>query len=423
MVLFIKSKEWEKYFMKKLTLKIGYYQNISFVLFLYWFILVFWQNIGGYQARSFIDVIIKLGLLFYITSFYIFHSKNISKNIFKIFYLLSALFITFIFETNINMNIVISYFFMILFIIISYGLGNDFEINKKQLLFFLNLIICVVLYSCLYAIVFCTDSFTSALSLNNAYGNELSSFFISSHEYGMYLVYAIISCIIGLEFSNRKKIIIFYIVSIFIFLINLILTFSRTSMAALVLFLIVYILFSKNKNLKKLILILCCLSIIIFTLSSTIQNFFFKIILKENNLAGRDVLLELAIEYYKSGTIREKLFGYGIYQSREFFGLETNHGSIHNAYLQVLIYYGIIGLGSMLIFLFSNICFCLKEIKKDRFMGAVSLGMLISGMIMMVTNTAIIFNSPIDSYFLTMYTIIIPKYVRNAINKKRFYIK
>lgn len=38
----------------------------------------------------------------------------------------------------------------------------------------------------------------------------------------------------------------------------------------------------------------------------------------------------------------------------------------------------------------------------------------------MMTNTTFIFNSSIDSYFLTVFAVIVPKYARNSINVGTF---
>ena len=399
-----------------------FHKNVSFMLFIYWAVLVVWQNIGGAEARSSIDIVIKVGLLLYFISFFFLRIKTLSKNIVYFVLLIFPFLLTFFGEKQINFNIIISYFFPIVFIFCVYCIGNNFTVTKKHLTAFCKCVILVDVCSAVYALIFCQDQFVSALTVSNAYGNELTSFFISSHEYGMYLVYGIASCLICLYYNKggkiRKK--IPYLLAILLFAPNLILTFSRTSIFAFLILLIIYILFSKSKALKfAAALSVVGVAVLIWQVP-ILNNFVFKIVLKDNNMAGRNVLMELALKYFRDGTIIEKHFGHGIMASRGFFVDKTEHGSVHNAYLQILLYFGAIMLVALLIFLFTQCIACIKEMKVNRFMGAIHLGIVASAAAMMFTNTSILFMSPIDSFFLTMYAIVIPKYVRNAIKRDCF---
>lgn len=400
-----------------------YLKNVSFMLFAYWAVLVVWQNVGYAQTRGAVDLIVKIVLLGCFVSFFLFNTKTINKNLIYVLLFSVALLITLFSEPKITSDVIISYVFPIIFLLMIYCFGNNHQINMRQLICFCDSVIIVVLYSAVYALIFCRDQFMSAFSINNAYGNELSSFFVSSHEYGMYLVYAITACIFCLVFKKNEKFIkkLPYIVCIAVFVPNLILTFSRTAMLGAALIIVVYILFSKNRKLVIGFISLVCIAVIAVVFSPMLQDFIFKILLKGNNLAGRDELFDLAIRYYNDGTLTDKLFGRGIITSRDFFEVATDHGSVHNAYLQVLIYYGAVGLICMIAFLFVQFIACIKEIKRDRFIGVMSLGMLSAAMAMMFTNTAMIFNSPIDSYFLTLFAVVIPKYVRNALYSDMFY--
>lgn len=389
-------------------------KNVSFMLVMYWAILVVWQNIGGSQARSSIDVIIKIGLLVYFMIFFIKTSRKVYKKIILVMCFAIVLFITFLNEINISLNTIIFYIYPILFTTMIYGIGDRYTVNKEQLLKYYNCIIVITLYAAIYAVIFCREQFTGISTVNNAYGNELSSFFVSSHEYGMYLVSASIACLVCLKYVNNKKSSMFYIVSLSIFLPNLVLTFSRTSIFAMVIFLIIYSMFDKG-NLKKYILVFTAIVILIIIINPDIRVFIYEIVLKGNSLGSREELFEGAVEYYKNGTIMEKLFGFGINRPRQYFSDSFGHGSIHNAYLQVLLYFGASGLIALLLFLSSQIASCLKLIRKDRFMGSIMLAILFMAIGIMFTNTSTMFMSSIDSYFLTVFSVVIPKYVKNSI--------
>ena len=205
--------------------------RIEFLLLSYWIVLVAWQNISNATSRTGFDTILKAVLL---VSFcvYFFYTSNlkINVNIGLIFLIAISLLITFILNESISISSILAYFYPIVFIICVYSLGGNLAINKKQLLFLLNAVILVVLYMVVYALIFKTSQFTNALALKNAYGSELTSFLTSSHEYGLYLSIATISSIIcyDLKYDKPLKQKWYYIATVLLFLINLVLTFSTT---------------------------------------------------------------------------------------------------------------------------------------------------------------------------------------------------
>ena len=393
---------------------------LHIAIFIYWAVLVIWQNIGEYNARSSIDTIIKIGLLLWLMFWYFYSMKNVKTNIikFSIFLLFIVTQILTLFsERNLGFSTLIAYVFPSMFLFLSFVYGCNYQMDKKQYKVFLKCVIVVVAYAAIYALIFKTSQFTSALSISNAYGNELSSFFISNHEYGMYLAGGIIACMACLEFNKdepfSKRFI--YVLAILLFVPNLVLTFSRTAMLALVAFLLLYVTF-RGKSKQRMIVIFWCLFLIaIFLVFGDIRDFVIKIVLKDNNDAGRGDLYSLASDYFNDGTAWEQFFGRGIETPREYFVDATDHGSIHNAYLQVLLYYGIAGFLFMVVFIFCRFVAALKLINKDRFVGSLSFGLVAFCATLMFTNTTILFTSPIDSFFLTAFSIVIPKYLENGL--------
>ena len=238
----------------------------------------------------------------------------------------------------------------------------------------------------------------------------------------MYLACAMVSCGLCLKYdvgmTPVKK--GCYIVSLLILALNLILTFSRTSMFGLAVFLLIFLILGKGK-LKRWILAVLLLAGVVILLSPELSDYVYRVVLKGNTLADRDDLLAAGIRFFRSGTVWQKVFGYGIRDTRVYFESYLYHGSAHNAYLQVLLHYGVIGEGFLLAFLFSQVCASLQIFRKNQFFGAANLGLTVMAMAMMFTNTAIVFTSPIDSYFLTVFLFVVPKYVRNAIKNDRFH--
>ena len=396
---------------------------LPFALFIYWAVLVLWQNMGDYTARSSTDVVLKVCLLVWLFVWYIICIPVVRIKYWSMLWFVLFLFsqlLTFSSEKGTGLSIVVAYIFPAFFLFFSFIYGNQYKISKAQYVNFLHCIIAVAAYSAIYALIFKTEQFLSVFSISNAYGNELTSFFVSNHEYGMYMLGGIISCILCLELRKKEIFLkkITYVLCLILFIPNLILTFSRTSMLAMVIFLFLYFSFA-GKVTGRWIFVISVMAIVIAWLSiEPARKFIYEIILKENNMAGRDDLYALAIQYFREGSLWQRLFGRGILESREYFEMMTDHGSVHNGYLQVLIYYGLTGLGFMVCFLMSQLIVTAKLIKKDRFVGVICFGLIAVCISLMFANTSIIFNSPIDSFFLTMFTIIVPKYLGNGIKKQ-----
>lgn len=406
-----------------MLIKTSNQNNVHIIFLIYWCVLVLWQSISGAATRSGLDLIIKVGLIGVLAIYYVFHSKRyVGLNslywiVFSVFLLIS-----FITAETFSTSTLIAYAFPCIFVFLAFVLGNHYEISKKQLIMFFNIVICVVVYMAIYAVLFCQDQFRSALSISSAYGNELTSFLISNHEYGLYLIGGITGCLICLSFKQdepiNKK--LPYVIALIVFVPNLILTFSRTSLLGMMCILVMYLILGKKSKLKRAVAILSVLGITVICTVPVLRGFFFRIVFKENTMAGRDTLTKLAVNFFNEGTVAEKLFGHGITSSRHFFEDSTSHGSVHNAYLQILIYFGLAMFVLMILFLLTQLYANLNICRKNRFCGAICTAMISMSIAVMITNTACIFNSAIDSYFLTVFAIIIPKYVRNSINAGTF---
>lgn len=400
----------------------GFFRNVSFMFVVYWGILVLWQNISGAETRGTMDLLLKIGLLVYFTGFYLLRAKTLNVKAILVAMLTISLLVTASAESQLQMSTVIAYIYPVLVLFLVYGLGDGMQINHTHLIAFCNCVIGITAYAAIYAVLFRWNQFAGALLLTNAYGNELSSFFISNHEYGMYLVASIISVIVCLRLRpNADKLTKgLYIAALVLFSVNLILTFSRTSLLGLGVFVLTYCFFETPKARKWIVTVLVLGGIVLVAVPS-LREFAYKIVLKENTSGGRQGLFEYAMQYFKSGSVLEKVFGFGYAKTRTNFATNLDHGSVHNGYLQVLLYFGLVGCGSMILFILSQVIISIRFLWVDRFTGAISLSLILCAAAMMVTNTSILFTSPIDSFFLTMFFVWVPKYVRNSVGQNEFY--
>lgn len=398
------------------------HKSISQTLFIYWFVLVVWQNISSVGTRSGVDIVLKIGLLSYLTWSFLRQSGLKMHNFCGVSLFLLTQVVSLLLENEPTFSVYISYIYTGLIVVLVFGIGKKLEVTKKELTHMFDAIIAVSLYAAIYALIFCTSQFKSAFSITSAYGNELSSFFSSSHEYALYMAAAIIGCVVCLDLNRdivtAKR--FFYIVSMAILVPNLILTFSRTVLLGTMCFFIVYVLGTKNSKIKKWIIIACIAVVTLYIGNLKIRSFVDNIVFKGNKSTSRNILFSTAIELFSKGNFINKTFGYGINYSRNYMESTAKYGSVHNAYLQVLLYFGIIGLSWLIIFLIVRAWHLLHTYKQNRYWCTVFFGLLIWAATMMITNTFVLFTSSIDCYFLTMFAVIVPMFATNSINAGNF---
>ena len=400
--------------------------RICKVLLFYWIILVVWQNLRHSVSRSGIDLIIKVALILWLVIEFLWVDHTCSK---KAFFIYSSFFtfmlLTFLFHESLtDFSTLLSYVYPLLLVFLTCVIGDSITINIYDLLFMCNGIIIVVAYTTIYALVFNTNQFITALTATSAYDSQLSSFFVNSHEYGMYLAGGIISCLIALKIKSqamiREKIL--YWIALILFIPSLILTYSRTTLFGILCVYVVLIIFSKRNGIKRAMIIGGIIVGLLIIFNDTLRTYVFNIVLKENKLGAREDIYNIAFDYFRKGSLTEILFGRGIEASRAFSVAETTHTSVHNAYLQILLYYGVTGFAFLAVFYILQIVDTIKLLKRENFCGAMILAVQIMGLAVMFTNTAYIFFPSTDSYFLTLLVIIVPKYVKNAIKADVFYV-
>ena len=151
-------------------------------------------------------------------------------------------------------------------------------------------------------------------------------------------------------------------------------------------------------------------------ISSEIRELFLLIIFKnQSGIGAREKLFEVGMQIFREGDLGQKIFGNGIETVAKIVREKTALGSLHNAYLQILACYGLVGLISFFAFIATQIYAAMQLYRTSKFYSVLFLALIGSALAMMFTNTTVLFTSPIDSYFLTVFVILVPKYVRNSI--------
>ena len=316
----------------------------------------------------------------------------------------------------------------VVFVFLSLCYGEKFCVEADEINRINRYIRIVIDISIIYTLVFEPSQYVNALRSTKAYGSELHSFFASMHEYAIYLFYCITTLLREINDSNRGKITGNIPVKFFLLIVyslTLVLTFSRTAIGGCIVFLLIYSLLNKGTKLSKNILWFLFLGVLIVFLVLPIRNYAFDIVWKGGNVRSRERLTEYALLMFKNGSMLQKMFGHGVIATRSIFSDELGYGSIHNAFLQILLYYGIVGLIFLMGFMVHELIAIGKFIKIYRIVGIVyrdagtiGLAYLVFTTLIMFTNTFIIFFSSIDCFFITAMFILIPKYERNGLLEK-----
>lgn len=401
--------------------------SIANYIFVYWFALLLWQNLFTSSLRGFADTTIKLFLLGYLIIGYIRNSTNIRKNniiFISLFWL--SMFITFILtdfsSSGASLNTLIYYLFPCIFVFLVYGLGSrSITCTNEEIRRVNKLVITVTLVSVIYTALFDWAQFSAALSATSGYGNELHGYFASMYEFALYLFYSIVGCIYEIEDKNKNHLrgTLCYYCLIFIFFFTMVLTFSRTAIIGCIAYLIIYSILNKKSKVSKVIIFFFALTLFLCLVIPQLNKYVFYTVWKGGVSNSRERLYAASIEYYLDGTMIKKIFGRGITAVRGYFSKDIGYGSIHNGYLQILTYYGWIGILWLIVMIYVQIKKILICAKYDTLLAVEAFALLVVCLLTMLPSTVIVFNSSIDAFFLTAMFIVLPRYrINNAIIKE-----
>ena len=394
------------------------------VLYLYWMTLLIWQNIRSVGNRSGTDVAIKLLLVFALSICFLMESRVIGIRPFLVALIFGALTAApFFVSGTFSVSILIYYLFPVLLFVLTYVVGGQFQVSKQQLMFFLRCIVVSVTYIVVYGLLFCWEQYEQAISAKYGYGYELTSFLTSNYEYGLYLAFGIMSAILLLELdSERRKVHIFYWLCVVAFAITLVLTFSRTSIIAFLVMLSVYLMSYRKSRVSRRILMLCIIGFLLLVALPPLQNYFIKVVFKDNATSDRPELIVAGLRIFSNYSVYEKWFG--SLSANAMVKNLTEHSNLHNGYLQMLLTNGFKGFiflaGLILEMLHTNRRALKRRSVEEKRLIKTFQGFLMAGCVFMFTTTSTLMYSSIDSYFLTMFVILVPKYVRNAIRCDMF---
>lgn len=270
------------------------------------------------------------------------------------------------------------------------------------------------------------------LGLNNKYV-QISSFLPNRNTFGFLLVCAIYALLFIMNFHYEK----WHLFAFILFIFNLMLTMSRTSILATAIIIIceiVYMCFSKKITMKKffgkifssmqllkehgvIISTLCALFIISFAGILYQGNFhgdsFQSQILRTgdiSNASGRFGLWEMALSIWKENPI----FGVGRFQAVS--ALEQSGSSLnqfHSAYIEALVSHGVLGLCLILVLFIWIIIRILKSTLNNN-IKVVLISFYLSIAFQSLLETRVRFACGLVDTFTIFFIVLIPLLLANA---------
>lgn len=392
-------------------------KSVIMTMFWYWIIIIVWQYIRPVANRSLLDTLVKIGM-FGLVILYAMRNghglatnKNMGTGI--ILFFLTQAITVFGDSGTLSTGNMITIVFMFLQIIIFLVMLDSDTITKEDLFSFCKFMLIVALIMCVYNVMFHTNRFLATFSSSgSAYGRECKSFLYSNHEFGIYLSTAIISSC-WLTIKGKLNKILFVLCGVFM-AVNLLSTYSRTAILGCVAALFILVFFYRKKLFAGVSILFGGLMAYIIS-NPTLNNIVFNKIMKGSFDDGqvfdesRSSMYAEEVQNFLNGTFFQKLFGYGYAGFSKFPG--------HDAYIDILLTGGIIMFFFFIAVILLGFNYSFKIMRVDKSVGSLMIGYQVFCVLYMVAQTPILFYSTMDSFFITILSILIPKYVYNHFHR------
>lgn len=264
--------------------------------------------------------------------------------------------------------------------ILFFTIPLSINLNKKDMVYFLKLIITFSLISCIYNVLINYSDIKHLGMLTNSYDAAFQSFFSNRNQYGAFLFISItVLDLLRTEFNNTLYFYCIYGVIVT----NLLLTMSRGAILATVVYMAIYFIlkFKKKKDWYRL----TAINLFLLTLINIpyVTNIISKYIIRpENGSTGRSRLWGLGYSIFKENNV---FTGVGLQTSiniAKTLGMERDE--FHNFYLEVLLGGGILELLFLLLIFIFILILSTKRISNRmvsaniiaRLLGFLSLGLV-----------------------------------------------
>lgn len=392
----------------------GYYRksNIIMTMFWYWIIIIVWQYVRPVANRSLIDTAVKMGMFAVILLYAMRNGRGIrlygNTGSCILLFFITQIFTVAFDSGDVSTGNIITIVFMFIEIMVFLVMLDHEVITEEELTKFCRYLLFIALVMCIYNMTYHSGRFLATFTSGSAYGRECKSFLYSNHEFGIYLAAAIISSSWLTIRRKLKK--VMFLLSAGVLGVNLLSTYSRTAILGCIAALFILVFFY-SKRLFGVISV-CSAGILLYITSTpSLNNIIFNKIMKgsfQNGQvldAGRSSMYEEEMQNFLDGSFFQKLFGYGYGGKSEFGG--------HDAYLTILLIGGVFMFIFFIAVILMGTNYALKTMRVNKSIGSLMIGYIVFTVLYMVAQTPILFFSSMDSFFITMLAVIIPKYIYN----------
>ena len=297
-------------------------------------------------------------------------------------------------------------------------------ISYNSLIKFFKLVTYWGVIACIYNIVINRGGMGSLSVTSNAYMVDFASFYSGRNTFGSLLFFFIVTSFFVYLKTSEKK----YIFCIFLMLVNLVFTFSRTSIITISLFFFFILLFHYTKHLSKFLCIAAVLCLFFFLGLGFVNDNYDLIdhfLIREGS--GETVRYDywdLSINYI----INNPIFGYG--PGSGSFILEDNSShltevtsSFHNTLIEITVWGGICLL-IVYILLFRYIFLYIRKIKKfDIVFYRVYMAFFLSYLIYSMYETLMFFAVEIRANLISLLLIVLPPLYYRCYTRKEICMK
>lgn len=404
--------------------------DIMMISLIYFFVLSIFFAIPILDFNSTLTSFVRIGFFSIIWLYFLRHfikckGVKIDKKvvIFLIaFFILQVLILVFndglggINKTNLSLMI-----YPLLCMTLYLVFNGDYALEDNKLLIFCRVITAFALYACLYNLIFNFDTFKNIFALKSSYDLQFTAFFKNRNTFAVLLLLGLYANTIGLlKDSKYKKI---WIISLVIILFNLFFTFSRSSILAAGIFVIVLILASKDlrkkvfKN-KKIVFAILGLLAIVLLIPYTRNYILDNVVRLKAGVTNRNSIFDYCIDYIKT---HNYIIGNGYIKPYAEFAKHFIYIGFHNSFITVLMCQGIIGLILYLMLLGYSLVNSIKLKKYSDLYGSIFIAVFISIIIYSFFESRVLFTLEFIDYTFTLFVTIIPLYLLNKYRNNEDY--
>lgn len=295
-----------------------------------------------------------------------------------------------------------------IFLIYTSVVARHCYVSEKQFCVLCKIVLWFALLIVFIALVK-DNPFSQLSSLRNAYNFTFFGIWNGKNQFGRFLVCAT-ACnfYVILYYRNKRSQRPFYYFSLSVFLLCIVISFSRASLVALLTFFSLYFLFTSRHKFLRNFLILTAILSLFFVLyqNATIRHFVDSIVIRADTatIDSRSFLWNIGLDYFKDHLI----VGSGEYMASEI--LKDGGSSItefHNAYINRFVVSGlIVSLLYALLYIERFVSF-FRARKKNGY-TVLSFCLLSSFMVYMFFESFELFTLSLDSFIVMLFIYLIP---------------